>query len=129
MLKELKENPYDPVLCSSQDASKRAALEAYADALATDPVGMARSLVGVCRKSGQRRNDLRAVIVEGNMKGQFSDDDGTVFALPVQELLRDCETRWSSTYNMGGRVITLYPVTCLLPRLTLLANKISRCRP
>lgn len=30
--------------------------------------------------------------------------------LPEVQLLRDCETRWSSTFLMITRVLTLYPV-------------------
>jgi hypothetical protein len=112
-----------PVLASSSDPTRRAHLERYANALATDPVGGARTLVGVCRKSGQRRSDLRATIEEGNSNGSFRDENGKpVAAVPVQQLLRDCETRWSSTFNMTGRVITLYPVNislvCMASKLT-----------
>jgi hypothetical protein len=124
VLKELKENPRAPVLASSSDPTRRAHLEQYANALATDPVGGARTLVGVCRKSGQRRSDLRATIEEGNSNGSFRDENGTpVAAVPVQQLLRDCETRWSSTFNMTGRVIALYPVItslfCMASKLIL----------
>ena len=111
VLKELKENPHAPVLASSSDPTRRAHLEQYANALATDPVGGARTLVGVCQKSGQQRSDLRAAIEAGNSNGSFHDENGTpMAAIPVQQLLRNCETRWSSTFNMTGRVITLYPV-------------------
>jgi hypothetical protein len=113
VLKELKENPREPVLlsCSNPDSRRHVELSEYANTLAADPVGGARSLVGACRKSGQRRNDLRATIIEGNVNKSYGKDkDGRDIQLPEQELLRDCETRWSSTHNMSGRVINLYPV-------------------
>ena len=111
MLKELKENPRQPVLDSSSDPLFKPQLQKYADALATDPVGGARSLVGVCRKSSQHWRDLRATIEEGNSKGEFCNEEGTlVVTIPLLQLLRDCEMPWSSTFNMIGRVITLYLV-------------------
>jgi hypothetical protein len=55
VLKELKENPDEPVLlsCSNPDSKQCAELLEYANTLAVDPMGGARSLVGACRKSGQ----------------------------------------------------------------------------
>lgn len=38
------------------------------------------------------------------------DSKGNTFLLPVLQLLRDCETRWSSTFLMLDRVLTLVPV-------------------
>jgi len=80
-------------------------------------------LVGVCWKSGQR-SDLHATIEEGNCNGNSCDKNRIpVAAVPVQQLLRDCETRWSSTFNMTGRVIALYPVItslfCMASKLIL----------
>jgi hypothetical protein len=108
ILKELKDNPYDPVIQSSTTPS--ADLIEYAEALRTKPVSTARSIVAICRKSGSRRTELRNTIVEGIR-------DGTWPHLPVVQLLRDCVTRWSSTYNMIDRCIKLYPV-CFIRRYT-----------
>ncbi|KAI0790281.1 hypothetical protein BC629DRAFT_1287814 [Irpex lacteus] len=77
----------------------------YADALAADPVGRVRSLVAACRASGQRREDLRAVIINGNETGRWESIGG----VPLLQLLRDCPTRWSSTYMMVDRALRLYP--------------------
>ncbi|KAJ7498281.1 hypothetical protein B0H11DRAFT_2155600 [Mycena galericulata] len=110
ILKELKENPRIPVLASSSSLSFQQ-LHAYADALESDPVGQGRQIVASCRASGQRRSDLKRVIVQGN-ETKIWQPTGT---LRVVQLLRDCETRWSSTFMMSDRVIELYPaVQCFL---------------
>ena len=94
----------------------------YRDALQGDPVGRVRKLVSECRASGQRRSKLRTVIRNGNeMKSwpqtmidfdspTLPDALKTGGKLPEVQLLRDCETRWSSTFLMITRVLTLYPV-------------------
>ena len=38
------------------------------------------------------------------------DDQKVGGTLPEVQLLRDCETRWSSTFLMITRVLNLYPV-------------------
>jgi hypothetical protein len=105
ILKELKENPYEPVIASSKDATPSRELRQYAEAVQSDPVGTTRSIVAVCRKSGHRRVELQQVIAAGNRSNAW----GTI--LRLVQLLRDCETRWSSTFNMIDRLIELYPVS------------------
>lgn len=106
ILAELKENPYWPVIESSTDPSgPNQELKEYARAVESNPVGHTRNIVAVCRKSGQRREELQRVIVSGN--------EQCVWALRTVQLLRDCETRWSSTFNMIDRLIELYPVSNL----------------
>ncbi|KAJ2994371.1 hypothetical protein NUW54_g7561 [Trametes sanguinea] len=107
--------PIDPVLLQmdaelldTPSADTNRALQAdsaYAQALLNDPVDKARRLVSVCRSSGQRRADLRSTIIEGNEAQQF----GTGIELPKAQLLRDVETRWSSTFLMIDRLLELYP--------------------
>ncbi|KAF8999977.1 hypothetical protein BDQ17DRAFT_1176091, partial [Cyathus striatus] len=63
------------------------------------------NLVSVCRASGQRRKQFEDIIIEGNKKGFWNEK----LSLPVLQLLRDCETRWSSTHQMIHRVLQLYP--------------------
>jgi len=79
------------------------ALRAYDTAIKTDPVGKARTIVSTCRSSGQRRADLRDIIVAGC--------EQKIWKLRPVQLLRDVETRWSSLRCMVGRVIELYPVS------------------
>ncbi|KII82783.1 hypothetical protein PLICRDRAFT_58629 [Plicaturopsis crispa FD-325 SS-3] len=73
----------------------------YAQALANNPIASCRSLVAQCRASGQRREDFASCIKEGNESGAFK--------LSVWQLLRDVDTRWSSTFFMMNRVLDLYP--------------------
>ena len=104
ILKELEDNPYDPVIQSTQSSTSPSAdLIEYAEALCTKPISNARSIVAICRKSGSRRTELRNIIMEGIR-------DGTWPHLQPVQLLRDCVTHWSSTYNMIDRCIELYPV-------------------
>ncbi len=108
ILEELKENGYDPVVATSADpAGPSAKLIEYATAVESDPVGHTRGIVAVCRESSQRREDLEKVINTGNSSNAWGPD---VVIRPVQ-LLRDRETRWSSTFNMVDRLIELYPVS------------------
>ncbi|KAF8416610.1 ribonuclease H-like domain-containing protein [Boletus edulis BED1] len=108
MAKELKKRkiPFD----ADGNRIRLYILEAYAAVLKNDPVGHCRDIVAACRVSGQRRRRLRAVIKEGNESGFWRGKlpDGTA-TLPVVQLLRDCVTRWSSTFKMTDRVILLNP--------------------
>ena len=79
---------------------------AYANALESDVVGKARSLVSACRASGQRREDFQSTITEGNSSKSFLNGK----QLWNVQLLRDMDVRWSSTYLMIDRVLELYPV-------------------
>lgn len=90
-------------------------LEGYRAALETDIVGMARKLVVACRSSGQRRQEFTLTIKEGNKAQTWTDSKGNPLPLPVLELLRDCETRWSTTFLLLDRVLTLLPVRASQP--------------
>jgi hypothetical protein len=99
----MKENPYYPIVECSTDIPADE-LNSYTHALSLDPVGQTRRIVGVCRASGSRRKDLKSAIEEGNKLKTWGE------IIRVVQLLRDCETRWSSTYNMIDRMMELYPV-------------------
>jgi len=79
----------------------------YATAIESDPVGQTCGIVAVCCKSGQCCKDLKKVINTGNSSNAWGPD---VIIRPVQ-LLCDCETHWSLTFNMVDRLIELYPVS------------------
>jgi hypothetical protein len=111
ILKELKDNPRAPVLASSSDPSKQSHLTLYADTLAEDPVGLTQDVVSACRSSGQRRADLKKLILAGNASNLWSGP------LPALQLLHDCDTRWSSTFLMVNRMTLLYPVCLVLGNL------------
>lgn len=76
----------------------------YAAAVASNPVALARNIVAGCRASGQRREELQRVIKVGNTETLFSQK------LPELQLLRDCPTRWSSTFCMAERFYQLHEV-------------------
>ncbi|KAF8129408.1 hypothetical protein K438DRAFT_2137098, partial [Mycena galopus ATCC 62051] len=77
-------------------------LRDYWRALLSDPVAQARSLVTACRASGQRRDDLEAVIKEGNGAGGFGDPGES---LRVVGLLKDVDNRGSATFLMIDRML------------------------
>jgi hypothetical protein len=100
--------------------------ERYCHALQAHPIRKVRSLVAACRASGQRRYDLMTVIQQGNKENLWG-----MFSIPEWQLLRDCETRWSSSYLMIGRALTLYPVSTKPHLLVIVINfqhvKAIRC--
>ncbi|CDO76573.1 hypothetical protein BN946_scf184831.g9 [Trametes cinnabarina] len=108
ILEELKKTPRAPLEdpSNSLPLAQRARI---ADALAADPIGKVRALVSSCRQSDQRRTEFRRTIEEGNKDKLWKDAEGKPMELPVLQLLRDCETRWSSTFLMLKRVFLLYP--------------------
>jgi hypothetical protein len=117
VLEDLKENP-NKVLETKPDAigAEYDALSSYEDTLLTDPVGSCRTLVSKLRVSDGRRHNLHDSIVRGNASGAWKDQDGKAIKIREVQLLRDCDTRWSSIYMMLQRVIELYPV-CSKPLL------------
>lgn len=110
----MKDNPYYPVVECKADIPPDE-LASYAEGLESDPVGQTRGIVGVCRASGGRRKELKNIIEDGNKSNTWCE------IIRVVQLLRDCETRWSSTYNMIDRAMELYPVMpnlCQWPAFT-----------
>lgn len=108
-------------------------IEEYRTALASDILGTARKLVAACRASGQRHEEFELVIRQGNELGSWIDSEGNPFPLPVLQLLRDCETRWSSTFLLLDRVLTLLPVRASQQPKTcsnlVYVHRQSRCLP
>lgn len=68
---------------------------------------LARALVRVCRASGERREEFRKTIIAGNTAQSFTD----ARVVAVLELLLDVVTRWSATFLMIDRFLTLNEVT------------------
>lgn len=92
----------DPTVKISQELQ---ADPAYMAALKQDVVVSCRTLVNTCRASGQRQDDLLAVISDGNEHQIFGDS-----GLRCVRLCRDMDVRWSSTLLMIDRALELYPV-------------------
>jgi hypothetical protein len=87
-------------------------------AFETSPLHQVRGFVSGFRASGQRRKTFHSWIVKCNESGVFGQNatTGEKVTVPVLQLLRECETRWSSTRNMAARVVDLLPVgirTCI----------------
>ncbi len=114
---------YLPPVDRTTDALLNTALqsednELYATALEDDPIKAARQLVATCRASSQRRDAFTDAIIEGNRTGAFGE--GVV--IPILQLLRDVDTRWSSTFLMIDRLLVLYPVRFLHLTLRHIVN-------
>jgi len=84
----------------------------YVCALKTDVLGTARKLVAACRISGKRQEDFVDTVFKGNRDDKWTDIDGNVITRKALQLLRDCDTRWSSTHHMVDRTLEMLPV-CL----------------
>lgn len=97
--------------------------ERYYQAVSGDVLARARQLVSAFRSSGSRRSGLRSTIINGNRTKAWPQTTLEVFdidvpeellkggELPEVQLLRDCETRWSSVFLMVVRILTLWPVS------------------
>ncbi|CDO71217.1 hypothetical protein BN946_scf184863.g12 [Trametes cinnabarina] len=78
----------------------------YADILSQNPIRAARNLINKARQSGQRREEFEAIVtdcIKNQTFGEGVNPSGT-------QLLRDVDTRWSSTFLMIDRLLSLYPV-------------------
>ena len=82
----------------------------YLKALVADVLGTAQKLVAACRISGRRWEEFLDTILKGNLDETWTDDDGNPISREALQLLRDCETWWSSTYTMVDRVLVMLPV-------------------
>lgn len=71
--------------------------------LETDPVSAVRKLVVAIRASDKRRDSLQSTIHDLNQ--------GEGLEIRNVNLLRDVDTRWSSTFLMIDRLLELYPVS------------------
>lgn len=101
----------DPIKKAEWEERQQEKWLEYLAALEADLVGKCRSIVAACRVSGQRRQALLKKIDEGNKSGYWQGKlDNGKDQIPLVQLLRDCETRWSSTFNMIDRVLDLYAV-------------------
>ena len=84
----------------------------YWEALKDDVVASARRLVMACRASGQHREDFESTIEVRNENGGWGDPP---LLLRIVGLLKDVDTRWSSTFLMIDRVLELYLVSNTFP--------------
>lgn len=81
----------------------------YKAALESDPIARCRELVVAVRASGKRRKAFTESIERVNFFGEHTHR--------VVQLLRDVDTRWSSTFLMVDRVLELYDVRTWLSML------------
>lgn len=92
----------------------------YLAALKSDVLGTARKLIAACRVSGKCREEFVDTILEGNKKGEWVNLDGNFYPKKVLQLLRDCDTRWSSSHSMVDRILDMLPVCFTVATLNAL---------
>ncbi|KAH7868956.1 ribonuclease H-like domain-containing protein, partial [Lentinula edodes] len=91
--------------------------EDYRRSLESDLVSRVRQIITLCRASGNRRDDFRETVMsmckemQKNGAHECADDNDNMDGLleRVVVLLRDVDTRWSSTFFMVDRFLELYP--------------------
>ncbi|KAJ3745198.1 hypothetical protein EV360DRAFT_57521 [Lentinula raphanica] len=81
--------------------------DGYRNALASDLISRVRHLVNLCRASGNRRDEFRNTVL--SMRRELDCNDENMLLDRVVVLLRDVDTRWSSTFYMVDRFLELYP--------------------
>ncbi|KAL1742142.1 hypothetical protein HDZ31DRAFT_43870 [Schizophyllum fasciatum] len=101
----------EPTLCLDFDVPLPPELLAdasYRRALEEDLIGSLRRIAVWIRASDGRRNDLKAIIRDGNAMKRWLDDAKQPEEIPVLSVLRDVDTRWSAVFLMTDRVMYLY---------------------
>ncbi|KAI8978312.1 hypothetical protein BD414DRAFT_516941 [Trametes punicea] len=99
---ELADDNNEELLCDPE----------YVNVLMQNPIRAARILINKARQSGQRREEFAQIVTECIKNQTFGEGvtpSGT-------QLLRDVDTRWSSTFLMVDRLLSLYPAVQLLMR-------------
>ncbi|KAJ3767345.1 hypothetical protein FB446DRAFT_600347, partial [Lentinula raphanica] len=77
----------------------------YRAALESDLISRVRQLVNACRASGNRRHDFKKTVLSTD--GLDTGNEALLERVVV--LLRDVDTRWSSTFLMVDHFLELYP--------------------
>ena len=85
---------------------------AYVAVLRKDPAARACDVVRAVCSSSLRRETFKELILDGNNKKWWRDEEQNVVELPVLELLRDTKTRWDSRYYMVNRLRLYRQVRC-----------------
>lgn len=89
---------------------------AYVAALEGDIIARVRDVVHACRAPSLRREHYIRDVKQGNKDGTWKDVSGSAVQFDILQLLRDVDTRRSSTYLVIGSLITLNAVRFYLSR-------------
>jgi hypothetical protein len=82
-----------------------------AEAIAHDPISLARANVQFSRASSGCRVAFGNVIDQGNRDGDFGMAKDPQHQIKNRQLLHDMEVRWDSTFMMIDRVLEMRPVS------------------
>ena len=77
---------------------------AYLEALGRDPIAHAHDVVHIVRSSSLRCESFKEIILDGNIKKYWRDEECEVVQLPVRELICNVPTHWDSKYAMAQRL-------------------------
>ena len=86
--------------------------QAYIEVLKVDPVARARDVVRIVCSSSLCRESFKEIILDGNIKKYWRDEEKEVITLAVLELIHDVKTRWDSRYCMVKRLRYYCQVRC-----------------
>ena len=86
--------------------------QAYIEVLKVDPVARARDVVRIVCSSSLRCESFKEIILDGNIKKYWRDEEKEVIMLAMLELIRDVKTRWDSRYCMVKRLRYYRQVRC-----------------
>ncbi|KAJ7070551.1 hypothetical protein C8F01DRAFT_1225955 [Mycena amicta] len=95
-----------PQMVLESDCPQGSELTAYYKAVKSKPLSSERAVISSCRASGLRRQEFATFIFDGNTKNLWKTGDNG--KLPILQLLRDCETRWSAIHLMNVRFLLLF---------------------
>lgn len=69
-----------------------------------------RHVIRSLRASDQKMTKFNALVITGNQLGSWKDIDGTDLEIKPLQFLRDCKTRWDSSYEMLIRFLRMKQV-------------------
>lgn len=82
-----------------------------AEAIACDPILLARAKVQFTHASSSRRIAFSKVIEQGNRDGDFGTAEDPLHQIKNRQLLHDMTVQWDSTYMMVNRVLEMRPIS------------------
>ena len=84
----------------------------YVEALRKDPAAHAHDVVHIMHLSSLHHESFKMLIVDGNKREYWRDEEQNVTELPMLELLHKVKTRWDSRYAMAKRLWLYHQVHC-----------------
>ena len=77
---------------------------AYITALRKDPAAHGRDVVCIVHSSSLHRKSFKDIILDGNARKYWRDEEQNVIELSILELIREVKTCWDLRYYMARRL-------------------------